>query len=445
MALTEAEELELLELEAAEASVPAEPRKYSADNVSGPEAFARGVEQAFPISDEGAGLGAGLYEVLNAEPDDERGALERFKAGFSGGRADELKQMAHAYDVKPGAFAAGAASGFGTQLTSAPASAGINSAIGAVQGASAGNSLGSRVAGAALGAALPQVPNARAALSRAVDPVLDAANLATIGLPQNVRTKIVQEYGSDGLAALGRFLREKGITNQPRFLSGVESAVDDVANQAGAKIGAAVDDIQMAPIPYGELVDNLGALNRPAQFGQSMYDDGVNAAREFVGQGNATPTDVWKMAQALDKQAGTFTKGGVSDKINQAEVFGDIAGNARQMLKDANPAVAPAMREYAMATAARKGVDAAAAATGAPIKYNTVLPKLYQNTIGSKPVMTSVNYVLERATRVSGGKYAMMFEQAATKGPAAVNALNYSLLQTDPEYNLEMMRGDDEQ
>lgn len=476
--MTEAEELELLELEAEaaafeQASNPGRPAlsemKVTPDNVSAGEAFLRGVEQVNPWSDEAAGLGAGLYEVLNPEPDSTDSAATRFGKGFHSGKAEELQEISQAWDANPDAFAAGAAGSVLSQAAAIPATVKAQMAYGALQGAGAGEGVGERVTNAVIGGALPAaVPAARAGLNK-VSGVLDDINLATIGLPQSVRSKLVERYGQEGLRSLGRFLREQNITNRAgQTLSGMEQQVDDLLAAKGQQISEQVKSAPVAPRPQSQLLADLTEGSRPEVYGRNLYDKGVEAVNDFIAPPPATRVtkfspsgvdpisgqpniirssevvqpermfdapEVWELAKSLDKQARTWSRN-PSDSINNVEIFSEVADNARSMLKEAAPELASSMKDYSQFISAKAGIDSAASKTAAPLTWATAPAKLFQNTVASKPFMTLINSQLEWA-----GKFAPLLEKALeTGGPSSALALHYSLLQKEPEYNFLAMQ-----
>lgn len=407
--------------------------KYEPDVGKG-EALFRGAESVVGLGDEAAGLSAGLYEALNPEPDTQKSAMERFKAGFTGGRQDELRQIEQAYDAQPNAFALGALGGAATQsVPLGKAATGVQSLAGAVQGAAQGDTLLERAALAILGAGLPYgvrgVVNPEAALNkRAITSMTD--------LPSGVRNKIASEYGEEGLQQLGKQLRERGVVNQP-FTSASEA--QDLFKSAASDLGSELASrIEQSGISVPKEVIKRDLMQIVGQSKDPRYARiAANSIDELISQygDELTGPQIQELQKTLASRAGSY---GNTALQGSSEILDDSARYLRESL-GVDPAVKELQSSYAALKPAESGFASPIGKDYAKMKASTAKPKLFGSTLGAPEVQSTINAVLEKALVLQEGKYAPIFQQAAMRGgDSAVRALHFSLLQQDPIYNQEM-------
>ncbi|TXH11096.1 MAG: hypothetical protein E6R04_03225 [Spirochaetes bacterium] len=483
MALTPQEEQELAALEA-EAAGSQQPQgqdrsqmKYSADNVGKAEnllaeldsanvgkvkGFARGFESATGVGDESAGLGAGLYELLNREPDDTRSAGERFKAGFAGGRADEVKQMDHAYDVQPDAYALGKGAGIASQAAITPASVGAQSAIGAAQGFASGESLLGRLGAAAVGAVVPVgLRGLGKSAGEASDELSQRVVQSTLNIPKAERDAILREYGEEGLYAVGEELRKRGIGNQPgqsasEILdllksnlksegSALDAGIAKIASPQQTSITPVVGGLEeqlygpgasevietASTIPISrvraELLDPILKSGKDPAFVGKAARDVENILKQY-GDEMSFP-QLQEFQKTLAERANAYAN---SPLKGTAKYLGDIAQNVRQTLGQLSPEVASAQRNYAVMESAMQGAANPVSEGFARMSPISSIASAYRKTVGGPEVQSSINGLLEKATSFQGGKYAALLDAATKSG--SVQALLGALFKRDPEF-----------
>jgi len=467
MALTREEEEELAALEAElgssqEQSPDRSMMKYSADNVGKVEGFARGFESATGVGDESAGLGAGLYEVLNREPDDTRSVGERFKAGFSGGRQDEVKQMDHAYDVQPDAYALGKGAGIVSQAVITPASVGAQSALGAAQGFASGESLPGRLGAAVVGALVPVgLRGLGKSAGEASDELSQRVVQSTLNIPKGERDAIIRDYGPEGLIAVGEELRKRGIGNEagqsaPEILSmlksnltkegqAIESGVAKIATPIETPITPVAGGLEEQLFAKGtnEIVRNDAAIPMSqvrAEFLDPILKSGKDPA--FVGKAARDVENILKQygdemsfpqlqefQQTLAERANAYAN---SPLKGTAKYLSDIASSVRSTLGELSPEVASAQRNYAVMKSGVQGALNPVSDEFARMSPVSSIASAYRKTVGGPEVQSSINSLLEKATSFQGGKYAALLDAATKSG--SVQALLGALFKRDPEF-----------
>jgi len=468
MALTLEEEQELAQLEA-ELEGPLQPQgqdrsqmKYSADNVGKVEGFARGFESSTGVGDESAGLGAGLYELLNREPDDTRSAGERFKAGFASGRADEVKQMDHAYDVQPDAYALGKGAGIVSQAAIAPASVGAQSALGAAQGFASGESLPGRLGAAVVGALVPVgLRGLGKSAGEASDELSQRVVQSTLNIPKGERDAILREYGEEGLYAVGEELRKRGIGNQPgqsasEILDLLKSNLKSEGSALDAGIAKIASPQQTSITPvvggleeqlYGpgasEVIETASAIPM-SRVRSELLDPILKSGKDpaFVGKAARDVENILKQygdemsfpqlqefQKTLAERANAYAN---SPLKGTAKYLGDIAQNVRQTLGQLSPEVASAQRNYAVMESAVQGASNPVSEGFARMSPISSIASAYRKTVGGPEVQSSINGLLEKATSFQGGKYAALLDAATKSG--SVQALLGALFKKDPEF-----------
>lgn len=484
MALTPEEEQELAQLEA-ELEGPLQPQgqdrsqmKYSADNVGKAEnllaeldsanvgnvkGFARGFENSVRVGDESAGLGAGLYELLNREPDDTRSAGERFKAGFAGGRADEMRQLEHAYDVNPDAFAAGNVTGLGAQaLATRGASTLAQSVLGAAQGFASGESLPGRLGAAVVGALVPVgLRGLGKSTGEASDELSQRVVQSTLNIPKGERDAILREYGEEGLYAVGEELRKRGIGNQPgqsasEILDLLKSNLKSEGSALDAGIAKIASPQQTSITPvvggleeqlYGpgasEVIETASAIPM-SRVRAELLDPILKSGKDpaFVGKAARDVENILKQygdemsfpqlqefQKTLAERANAYAN---SPLKGTAKYLGDIAQNVRQTLGQLSPEVASAQRNYAVMESAMQGASNPVSEGFARMSPISSIASAYRKTVGGPEVQSSINALLEKATSFQGGKYAQLLDAATKSG--SVQALLGALFKHDPEF-----------
>ncbi len=433
---------------------PAPPASYAGPGTLQPdvgalEAAYQGAVDSTGMSDEGAGMGAGLYDVMNPEPDDQRSVMDRFKSGFAGGMEDERLDSAQAYDAQPDAYAGGTVAGLGvTAPASLAGGRAVRGAVGATQGAMQGDSLESRALNALIGGA----GGALMPTGAGDIPALNRRNVTSVlKLPQGEVEDLIGRYGPEGFDAIGEELRRRGVTNGWGSNADEVLARSDAASRsAGQELNTAIRGIDDTAVIEGfprELVrqDLLRAIGAEGDRGtvaaaRSRFERILNAPENGFGD-VMSATDIQRLQRLVADSANEFgaASRGVGNDLSKASRY------ARESLGQ-DPDVAAAQRSYAQLNSANEGAVKAAAVTRKPFSasggVSGVIGQAYNKTIGGAPVQTSINKILETTTQVAQGRYAPMFEAAFRQGPNHVNALFYALMQQDPAFNHAVMTQD---
>jgi len=516
VALTEDEELELLELEEeelklkiasgeqkAQAASPVNPlerpgMKYTPDTSAG-EGFGKSLLDSFgPIAQKGAQLGAELFETAPREGDDTPvyetityiSPLDRSKRvteqNVTASRMTELAktgaeilsqtpslqfrsaqrsaQDSWNQDVEQADANSPTASILGRTVGTVAQGAAMGklptstqSLMGAAQGVATGETPVEQLAGGAFGAAAPYVGKG---LFSGKDPQasLNKRNIETmLDIPKPERDRLLQEYGEEGLYAIGEELRKRGITNRWTSASDLAKAITEAKEEVGGQIGAKVNAMQLdtkakvmealmdklrgtgkktfEPLTPDDMYSVLG--DAVTKGGTQLDSGGVyNTALSKLKQIFESPVnkfgrtldaqDVHQLQSTIARSAKSFEPG-VQDEA--AKAMHRISAGLRGKLREVDPSLLPLQKAYGILSTSQKGANNAVQSDFAKVKAFTTINKLLQSTALSPQVQGLINGLLEVPTMAQGSALGQVIQ----KGGQLVQQENKTRT-TDPDY-----------
>jgi len=429
-------------------------RKFTPDSEADPSllselgksagAFGRGVNRMIPAADEIAGVPAGIVEAAKGGS---------FKEGYKMA-ADSIREDTEK-DVEeyPAASYAGSGAALGgigglTAGLGVPAMIGASGALGVLSDdtADAGERAAAGLRGGALGAAGVAAGKGLAAVGKAVTGPLTRS---VVNFPRHVRTALEERMGSDYLKYISDLAEKYGVGNKAfQGTQGMAKGVEGLSSKIGQRIADNLDDVTLpgARITTKGMTtvfdDVTDSALRSSDYLKSTYGNsaGADVSKQITEQYNRlmgpekiNAKNMWEFAKKLDNLADTFGNSMDAVSGDKARLYSEVARQIRQKLMERAPtnALRQAMTEYAEMAPLRSATSEMLVSAGAPLKSSTIGPKLFATT---KPVLTTINSVFGAAS-----KYGEMFSKAAAAGTSAVNALYYSLMQRDPEFNKKML------
>lgn len=474
MPLTEAEELELLELEAQEAQ--SQPQ-----GTSNAEVVGRGLAQGATLGfgDELSALAekgiAKASQVTGIGPQD---VAQRTLAAPTEQLIQENRQeIKETEQANPGLSLASKVVG---GLPSAIATAGFGApglvATGAVAGAGEAEGdisdrLDDALIGGAIGYALPK------GLSAAGSKLAGGLNLVGNGLrslAQRLSTKAIQLKDISGLdqkalAKVGDMLLDQKITSRPAMLSMVGKRLKEVTNKVGTKVktmyGLLDDKVGLEDqMSKDDILQNLqsvvGADAKTGSFSEAVVSEvrDVLSAPKWAKTEKFKPKQLLEVIQDIESEGQRFTSKVPNPELeNKRNALITASKSLRKNLKELaakyfpekTPEFHEALETFTVLKRAQGEVDNALrsgfkSSGGQGVSLDQIAKGVTAplETVAKTTAAGTANF----AAKVLGysGKGAQYLKDAAKRGPHALNVASYVLSQQSPEFKEYLGENDDE-
>jgi hypothetical protein len=465
MALSESEELELLQLEEEEyqASLTQGGRpnlsemtltpdsNIESERIPGPvESVARGAVDALPVV--GATVGGIAGGTMAGVPTLGAGAPGGAVVGAAAGGAFG----AGLRDVANKAF-------FPDKAPMSSAENLQNIGQGAMMGA------GQELGGVAIGRGVQLLKAGAERGATAIGSVLktwaDDVSAATVGQSPSSMVK----FGLEKTRRMGDYLMKIGATNRPAMLSTVAKEVEATRAETGKALDRAYKELDADGAAVGITKEQLVAslqeraaqsyaekgLTPPQGMLESIAENVEKSIPGFPPGTKLLPSQTWSLAKQWEKAAGSWRKAltGAADE-SKSVVLDEMATGVRSM-NDGLSATAsrpgaqmiPTLSEhYSLLREAASGLRKEVAKGRAKTSLLSLegLKKVYSATAASQPARGAVtgasNWTGEKLLKLGAklGEFEPVLADAAKRGPAALAATHFTLQQQNEKYRQKL-------